>query len=88
MKLLKEGRGTGWQHIYFTIEYETKRNKNKVGIRFRIKYEIDKYYYFGYNIVASVYVKNINKGRQIKANTPTRGAGTALFPANRRLLLV
>lgn len=82
MQVFKEGRGTGWQHIYFKIEYETTRNGPNVGIKYKITWDIDNYYYFGYNLVAEVWVEGTNYGRQIKANTPNRGSGTAYFPAS------
>lgn len=80
MQVFEEGRGTGWQHIYFKIEYETTRSGPNVGIKYKITWDIDKYYYFGYNLVAEVWVEGTNYGRQIKANTPNRGSGTAYFP--------
>lgn len=80
MQVFEEGRGTGWQHIYFKIEYETTRSGPNVGIKYKITWDIDKYYFFGYNLVAEVWVEGTNYGRQIKANTPNRGSGTAYFP--------
>lgn len=82
MQVFNEGRGTGWQHIYFIVEYETVRDETKLGIRYRIKWQLDKNYYYGYNLVADVWAEGTNFGRQIKANMPNRGSGEALFPEN------
>lgn len=82
MQIFNEGRGTGWQHIYFTVEYETTRDETKLGIRWKIKWQIDTNYVFGYNIVATVWTEGTNYGRQIKANSPNKGGGEALFPAD------
>ena len=80
MKVLDEGRWTVWQHIYFTIEYETTRDGEKLGIKWKIKWEIDANYFFGYNLVANVWTEGNDYGRQIKANSPNRGSGEVLFP--------
>ena len=80
MQVFDEGRGTGWQHIYFTIEYETTRDGEKLGIKWKIKWEIDANYFFGYNLVANVWTEGNDYGRQIKANSPNRGSEEVLFP--------
>lgn len=82
MQVFNEGRGTGWQHIYFTTEYETTRDGPRLGIRWKIKWNIDKNYWYGYNLVAEVWTEGNNYGRQIKANSPNRGGGEAIFPEN------
>lgn len=81
MQVFKEGRGTGWQHIYFKIEYETTRDGANVGIRYKISWDIDKYYFFGYNLVSEVWVEGNNYGKQIKGNTPNEGSGVTYIPS-------
>lgn len=80
MQVFAEGRGTGWNKIYFTVEYETTRSGVNVGIRWKIKWAINSTAWYGYNLVADVWTKGANYGRQIKANMPNRGSGQALFP--------
>lgn len=78
MQLFDEGKDRGWGHIHYKIEYETARNEKneeEVGVRFKIKWEIDNYYWFAYNIYADIYVEENNYGRQIKANSPQTGKG-------------
>lgn len=82
MQIWAEGRGTGWNKIYFTIEYETTRNGEYIGIRYKIKWAINSKAFFGYNIVADVWTEGINYGRTIKENRPNRGSGESWFPEN------
>lgn len=80
MQVFSDGKDTGWGHIYYKIEYETTRDKTKLGIRWKITWAIDRNYYFGYNIIADVYTEGQNFGRQIKANSPNKGSGVSYFP--------
>ena len=82
MQIWAEGRGTGWNKIYFTIEYETTRNGEYIGIRYRVKWAINSTAFFGYNIVADVWTEGVNYGRTIKGNRPNKGSGEAWFPEN------
>lgn len=81
-QIFSEGKDKGWTHIYYKIEYETARNGTLVGIRFKIKYSIDPYYWFGYNIYANVFIENNDYGRTIKENSPSSGSNELLFPEN------
>jgi hypothetical protein len=80
MQLFSEGKDTNWGHIYYKTECETVRDKTKIGIRWKITWSIDRYYYFGFNIVADVYTEGVNRGRQVKANQPNKGSGVEYFP--------
>lgn len=81
-KVFSEGKDSGWGHVYYKIEYETTRLYENIGVRYRISYNIDRNYWFGYNIYANVWTEGQNFGRQIKANSPSSGGNTLLFPEN------
>lgn len=80
MQYFSDGKVTGWPHIYIKAEYETTREGSKLGIRWKISWSIDQYYFFGYNINADVWTEGNNYGTQIKANSPNRGSGESYFP--------
>lgn len=79
-QIFSEGNDSGWNKIYYRIEYETSRNGTNVGIRWKINWSIARGYFYGYNINASVWTKGTNFGRIIKGVNPTTGGGEALFP--------
>ena len=81
MQLFSQGKDTGWGHTSYKIDYDITRSGSKLGIRWKITWNIDNGYYFGYNIVAQVWTEGSNYGRQIKANSPNKGSGISYFPS-------
>jgi hypothetical protein len=81
MELFSQGKTSSWTHIFNKIEYETTRNGSKLGIRWKITWAIDNYWYYGYNLVAQVWTEGANYGGQIKGNSPNRGSGVSYFPS-------